>query len=92
MYVSSSFSLFSSKAPTEDTSDANTRLFIRCIDSELRGTVHKDDEALLKDQDYMGPLAKKWAVVKSTLYNEKHHDLVCKGEKKKKKKTNDYVD
>ena len=71
---------FSSKAPTEDMNDANTRLFIRCLDSEERGTVHPDDEALIKNQEYMGPLAKKWSIVKSTLYNEKSHDLHAKSE------------
>ena len=64
---------------SEGTVDDLTRLYIRCLDSTERGAVHPDDDALLADQDYMGPLAKQWGVVKSTLYNEKEHELTCKG-------------
>ncbi|GMH79707.1 hypothetical protein TrST_g7917 [Triparma strigata] len=64
--------------PAQDKPTDNTKLFVKALDSKLRGTVDPRDLKLLQDQSYMGPLSKQWSSLKSHISNLRDHDLRSK--------------
>lgn len=71
----------------QDKPSDNTKLFVRALDSDIRGEVDPRDLDLINDQDVMGPLSKKWSSLQSYINNIREHDLTSKSHLKQQSYT-----
>jgi hypothetical protein len=55
-----------------------TSVFIKMLDSQLKGQVSDVDAEYMANQEVLGPLAKKWQRLCTTLHNEHNHNMQCK--------------